>query len=172
MKRPSKSTTATHRIQKDVIVLQPTQGNLKATLADMQTNDSGGSAGATPEEHPGCSVAWGLLKRLWEATAMLESNMSIPEAVEGDELAAFSRAGAAAVYSDVDNDEIWETVNPELDCLLGFARPRAEIKAILRRGLHGVMGLQGFIEYLVEEKGVIGALLEGKLNILLEVMAE
>ena len=128
MKRPSKNTTATHRIQNDLIVLQPTQGNLKATLANMQTNDSGGSAGATPEEHPGCSVAWGLLKQLREATAMLESNMSIPEAVEGDELAAFSRARAAAVYSDVDNDEIWETVNPELDRLLGFAIPRAWVQ--------------------------------------------
>ena len=117
-------------------------------------------------------VTWALLDQLQAATRILEKHTDTPVGAESDEIAGYSREGGAAVYGAVEQDEIWETVNPGLDRMLGFGRPKSKIKSILHRGPLGVAGLQGFFEYLVEEKGVVGALLKGKINVLLEVMRE
>jgi hypothetical protein len=56
--------------------------------------------------------------------------------------------------------------------MLGFGRTPKDMRTVLRRRERGIRGLCDFLEYLVEEKGVVGGLLEGKINVLLLVMKE
>jgi hypothetical protein len=120
----------------------------------------------------GCAFAWTLLQRLREAVDDLELNTDVGYAEEGDELAGCNREMAISTYGMVANEEIWEFVNPILDRMLGFGRTPEDIRTVLRRGERGVRGLCDFLEYLVEEKGVVGGLLEGKINVLLLAMKE
>ena len=124
-------------------------------------------------ERKGCSTAWGLLQRLRDAAGGLELLPGVPEARDDDELASFGCEGAVFELAAVSHDEVWEAVtrvNPRLDRLLGFGRPKDEICTLIRRGLKGVKGLCGFLEYLVEEKAIVGGLLEGKVTVLLNAM--
>jgi hypothetical protein len=70
------------------------------------------------------------------------------------------------------NDEVWEVVNPGLDRLLGFGRTLDDIQSIVRRGPLGVHGLHEYLTYLVEEKGVEGGFIEGKINALIGAINE
>ena len=124
------------------------------------------------ECHLGCKKAWNLLRKLRKAANVLEDNANILVAGPSDALSGYSKAGAATTYDTVNNEEIWEMVNPGLDRLLGFGKSKEEVCSLLRRGPRGVTGLCSYFEYLVEEKGVVGELLEGKINILLEAMKE
>ncbi|KAF8148022.1 hypothetical protein B0H34DRAFT_803153 [Crassisporium funariophilum] len=67
-------------------------------------------------------------------------------------------------------DEIWEVVNPALDRLLGFGRSFEDVQSLVCRGEKGVAGFREYLTYLVEEGGVAGALLEGKVETLLSAM--
>jgi hypothetical protein len=96
----------------------------------------------------------------------------VPVANVGDELEGYNKEVAKAICNDVSTDEVWETVNPFLDRLLGFGKSKEEIRLLLRRGEKGLRGLHGFLAYLVEEKGVGGPLLEGKINLLVETIEE
>jgi len=100
----------------------------------------------------------------------LEHDERIAIGAVEDELAYFSRDSTAATCSDADDNEVWEVVNPSLDRLLGFGRSKINVRALLRRGQQGLSGLHGFLEYLVKERGVGGALLEGKINLLLDAI--
>ena len=137
-----------------------------ASSTTPQTSDVQGSNLKTRK---GCLSAWRLLGRLREAATTLGPENRRTEG--NDELAPYSRESAASTYSMVPNDEIWERVNPTLDRLLGFARPKEELCGIVRAsGASGLNGLCGFLEYLVEEKSVVGELLEGKINALLDAI--
>ena len=76
------------------------------------------------------------------------------------------------VCADVPRDEIWENVNPGLDRILGFRRPQEEIVALIRCSQEGLHGLYDYLEVLVEQGGVVGGLLEGKVEALMAAMAE
>ncbi len=100
----------------------------------------------------------------------LERNQEILVTEAGDEMAGYSREVAEAICTGVPDDEIWETVNPLLDWLLGFGKAQEEVRSLLQRGENGVRGLHQFLVYLVEDKEIVGGLLEGKVNLLLEAI--
>ena len=63
-------------------------------------------------------------------------------------------------------------VNPGLDRILGFGRPKGEIAVMVCSGCEGLQGLYEYLEVLVEKGDVVGGLLEGKVTALMTAMAE
>jgi hypothetical protein len=116
----------------------------------------------------GCNFALDLLRQLKDAERTMGSN--IPVGQQGDEIAAYGKVSAMAQCLNIPNDEVWEVVNPGLDRLLGFGRALDDIQSIVRRGPLGVLGLLEYLTYLVEEKGVDGGLIEGKINVLIDAI--
>ncbi|KAH8997735.1 hypothetical protein EDB86DRAFT_3152472 [Lactarius hatsudake] len=86
------------------------------------------------------------------------------------ELSGYNKAAALSICADVPQDELWENVNPGLDRILGFRRPQEEIVAMIRSSRVGLQGLYEYLEVLIEEGGVVGGLLEGKVTTLLMAM--
>jgi hypothetical protein len=74
------------------------------------------------------------------------------------------------VCAAITKDELWEEVNPALDRMLGFGQSNMEIEELIRCGPFGVQGLCKYLEVLVEEGGVVGGLLEGKVSSLINVI--
>ena len=127
---------------------------------------------ARPQVMPtrnGCRQAWLLLDRL---RAEIGSVREALEDNEGNELWGYDRSAAFAVCADVPQDEIWENVNPGLDRILGFGRPQEEITTMIRHSRESLQGLYEYLEVLVEQGGVVGGLLEGKVTALMGAMAE
>lgn len=120
------------------------------------------------EKRTGCQHAWLLLDRL--RTAIQEIPQSTPEGRATDELAGFNRYTALTVCATVAQDELWENVNPAMDRMLGFGRSSAEIQGLIRRGPFGVQSLCEYLELLVEEGGVVGGLVEGKVSALISAI--
>ncbi|KAH8978476.1 hypothetical protein EDB86DRAFT_3248975 [Lactarius hatsudake] len=54
--------------------------------------------------------------------------------------------------------------------ILGFRRPQEEIVAMIRSSRVGLQGLYEYLEVLIEEGGIVGGLLEGKVTALLMAM--
>ncbi|KAH9169245.1 hypothetical protein EDB89DRAFT_2115148 [Lactarius sanguifluus] len=75
-----------------------------------------------------------------------------------------------SICTDVPQDELWENVNPGLDRILGFRRPQEEIVMMVHCSQVGLQGLYEYLEVLVEEGGIVGGLLEGKVTALLMAM--
>jgi hypothetical protein len=119
----------------------------------------------------GCCEAWLLLDRL--CTEIVNVHEAL-EDKEGNELslAGYNRSAALSICTDVPKDEVWENVNPGLDRILGFGRPKVEIAAMIRGGREGLQGLYEYLEVLVEKGDVVGGLLEGKVTALMTAMAE
>lgn len=117
----------------------------------------------------GCSEAWLLLDRLH---AEIRSVHEALEDCEGNELSGYNRSAALSLCTDVPQDEVWENVNPGLDRILGFGRPQEEIVAMIHHGREGLQGLYEYLEVLVEQGGIVGGLLEGKVAVLMVAMAE
>ena len=67
---------------------------------------------------------------------MAAENMGqdIPTARADDEISGFGRAQAEAQCAGVADDEIWETVNPGLNMLLGFRRSSDDVALAVRGG--------------------------------------
>ena len=70
----------------------------------------------------------------------------------------------------LNNDEIWEKINPGLDRLLGFGRSMDDIQSLIRRGPKGIDGFCEYLEYLIAEKGLKGGLIEGKISVLIDAI--
>ena len=119
----------------------------------------------------GCHEAWLLLDHLHTEISIVHEAL---EDNEGNELtlAGYNRCAVLSVCADVPKDEVWENVNPGLDRILGFGRPKAEITAMVRGGREGLQGLYEYLEVLVEKGDVVGGLLEGKVTTLMTAMAE
>ena len=128
---------------------------------------------ATPARK-GCHDAWLLFDRL--RTEIEKIPREVLEDPGGNslwyELSGCNSSAALAVCADVPRDELWENVNPGLDRILGFRRPQEEIMAMVRHGRAGLQGLCDYLEVLVEEGGVVGGLLEGKVTALIAAMEE
>ena len=116
----------------------------------------------------GCHQGWLLLDRLRSEIGSVHKGL---EDNESNELSGYNRGAALAVCADVPRDEIWENVNPGLDRILGFGRSQEEIVAMIRRDREGLRGLCEYFEVLVEQGGVVGGLLEGKVTALMSAMA-
>jgi hypothetical protein len=122
------------------------------------------------QERKGCQHAWLLLGQL--RAAIQNIPQSTPEGRESDELARFNRCAASTICATVTQDELWENVNPALDRMLGFGQSSNEIQDLIRRGQFGVQGLCEYLEVLVEEAGVVGGLLEGKVSAVVGAIEE
>ena len=84
----------------------------------------------------------------------------------------YNMVAVLTLCADVPWDKIWENVNPGLDRILGFGRPQEEIVALICCSQEGLQGLYNYLEVLVEQGGIIGGLLEGKVEALMAAMAE
>ncbi|KAH9068269.1 hypothetical protein EDB83DRAFT_2222807, partial [Lactarius deliciosus] len=130
-----------------------------------------GGCEATPARR-GCRDAWLLLDRLHNEIGKVPDD--VLEDGEGNEpsyeLSGYNKMAALSICADVPQDELWENVNPGLDRILGFRRPQEEIVAMVRCSRVGLQGLYEYLEVLVEEGGVVGGLLEGKVTALLMAM--
>lgn len=117
----------------------------------------------------GCHLGWLLLDRLRAEIEIVYEGL---EDKESNDLSGYNRGAALAVCADVPRDEVWENVNPGLDRILGFGRSHEEIAEMIRRNREGLRGLYEYFEVLVEQGGIVGGLLEGKVNALMLAMAE
>ena len=149
---------------------RPVEGNRDNGRAGKAGERSMDKTSGSRKRRKGCPDGWLLLDRLQAAIGNIPCN--IPEGKQGDELASFNRNAGLMACAGIPLNELWENLNPSLDRLLGFRRPMNEIQAIIRRG---PMGVEGFVEYLqvlVEEGGVVGSLIEGKVSTLVDAIIE
>jgi hypothetical protein len=88
----------------------------------------------------GCHEAWLLLDHLHAEISIVHEAL---EDNEGNELslAGYNRSAAIFVCTDIPHDKVWENVNPGLDRILGFGRPKGEIAAMVRGSREGLQGL-------------------------------
>ncbi|KAN0132254.1 hypothetical protein V8E53_010020 [Lactarius tabidus] len=116
----------------------------------------------------GCHKGWLLLDRL---CVELGHVCEVLEDSNDSELLGYSRGAAVSICTDVPQDELWENVNPGLDRILGFGRLQDEIVAMIQCGQKGLQGLYKYFEVLIEQGGIVGGLLEGKIDALMTAMA-
>ena len=117
----------------------------------------------------GCHKGWILLDHL---RAEIGHVCEVLEDSEDNELVGYNRDAALSICADVPRDELWENVNPGLDRILGFRKPQDEIVAMVQCSQKGLQGLYEYLEVLVEQGGVVGGLLEGKIDALMTAMVE
>jgi len=144
-------------------------------LEGLGTQDDNGKDDARTDERgemsnrrKGCRDGWRVLDQLRGAIGKIPYN--VPEAKSSDELAGYNRSTALSACSGIPQDEIWENINPGLDRMLGFGRPKGEIQELVRRGEMGVQGFCEYLEVLVDDGGIVGGLIEGKVSALVEAI--
>ena len=121
--------------------------------------------------HTGCHEAWLLLDHLHTEISIVHEAL---EDNEGNELtlAGYNRCAMLSICADIPKDEVWENVDPGLDRILGFGRPKGEVAAMVCGGHEGLQGLYEYLEVLVKKGDIVGGLLEGKVTTLMMAMAE
>jgi hypothetical protein len=113
--------------------------------------------------HPVCPLSVQLLQQFRERIDSLSE--SVGEAGDDHELAQF--AGDTSALEDQGAD-VWETWDPILNRLL--QRSKQELRNLVKRGERGLIGLHRLFEHLVVEHGIVGSLIEGKLQRLMDAM--
>ena len=143
------------------IIVHPTQFNSSEVMQ---------YEGMQVKERQGCPLGWEIIDCLWLATQRVDLNSPVAE--EADKISEYAgRAKAEAHCAGIsNNDEIWEMINPGLDRLLGFGRSRGEIQSIIWCGPNRINGFSDYLEYLVAEKGLDGALIKGKVSVLIDAI--
>ncbi|KAH7907202.1 hypothetical protein BJ138DRAFT_1104514 [Hygrophoropsis aurantiaca] len=126
------------------------------TVSSSQLEPQGVSIGGVS----GCPDALKLINELRLASVRLPG--SVPVGTPGDLIANFSTDSAILVDPNI--ADVWETVDPMLNQLVGWGKTDEDISMMLRRGEKGLAGLIDFLEYFVVQRGVKGALLEGKVQ--------
>ena len=116
----------------------------------------------------GCKRGWELMTELKEAEDRM--GLMIPLGKEGDEISSYNVEQAMGECMGRDKDAIWELINPDLDRFLGFGRPASEIQFLPHRGNMGMTGFRGYLTHLIEEGGVGGVMLEGKVERLIDAI--
>ena len=124
------------------------------------------------KERQGCLLGWDIIDQLWLAAQRIGLNVLIAE--EGDEISAYAGRDNAEVHCAgiLNNDEIWENINPGLDRLLGFGKSMNDIQSLIWRGPKGIDGFCKYLEYLIAEKGLNGGLIEGKVSVLIDAIGK
>ena len=97
-------------------------------------------------------------------------SMIVPLGKEGDEISYFTAERVRVQCMGVDKMEIWEVVNPDLDRFLGFGKSASKVQSLVCWGDIGIAGFQEYLTYLIESGGVEGALLEGKVKVLVDAI--
>ena len=91
----------------------------------------------------------------------------LPDASDTDEIAVF----AQDIPTDMDGDDAWEEfLDPLLNRFLGFGRSIESISAMLQGGESGLTAIVRYLRKFVERYRIDGALLEGKLERLIEAI--
>ncbi|KAF8154518.1 hypothetical protein B0H34DRAFT_809113 [Crassisporium funariophilum] len=91
----------------------------------------------------------------------------IPEATTSDTLAIY----AAPPTVDPDNDEgPWRAIDGMLNRVIGFGATPESLKALIRRGHFGIDGLYLYFKSCIEDIKIEPALLEGKIERVVEAM--
>ena len=90
----------------------------------------------------------------------IENLPVLPDASESDEIAVFS----GNVPTDLTKDNAWEYLDPMLNRFLGFNRTAESIYNELRGGAQGLSAMVRYLEDFVRRYEVDGALLEGKIE--------
>jgi hypothetical protein len=107
--------------------------------AAWKGSSNSSSQAQSPETGPTrCELGRKLIATLRMAAERLGED--VPIATESEEISAFGRATAETNCMGVATEEVWETVNPVLNCLLGFQRPVVEVELIVCRGERGIEG--------------------------------
>ena len=141
---------------------------VQKTLQGLGTEAYTSSPMVPGQARRGCEQGWELMTKLKDAEDRMDA--TIPLGKEGDEISFFGIEKAKGQCMGVDKGEIWEIVNPELDRFLGFGRSASEIQSLIRRGKMGVTGFREYLTYLVEEGGVAGVMLDGKVERLIDAI--
>ena len=119
-----------------------------------------------PTTAPEVSLGVNMITQLQVATSRLP-NM-IPLATSTDELARFS--GDLEEASGICDDP-WEMIDQSLNAVLGYGRTTADIMGLVRRGPNGMDGLCNWLSVCITKLNIDLALLEGKVQRLLDAMA-
>ena len=130
---------------------------------DQPGNQTAWSAGDQPSAHPD-PHAIALLDSLDLATQDLP--LHILEAGDEDRITQVVLGGGPDDAADA-----WEFLDRRLNGLLGYSVSVDEVAGLVRRGPYGVKGLAGYIWGFVIDYGIPGALLEGKVDILLKAIS-
>ena len=90
----------------------------------------------------------------------------LPDASESDEIAAFFEN----VPTNLDKEKAWEYLDPMLNRFLGFNRTAESIYNELRGGARGLSAMVQYLKDFVGRYEIDGALLEGKIQRLVNVI--
>lgn len=90
----------------------------------------------------------------------------LPDASESDEIAVFS----GSIPTDLAKDEAWEYLDPMLNRFLGYNRTAESIFNELRGGAKGLSAMVRYLKDFVGRYEIDGALLEGKIQRLVNVI--
>ncbi|KAJ7573003.1 hypothetical protein C8J56DRAFT_1133363 [Mycena floridula] len=93
---------------------------------------------------------------------------SVPEGQveENDAMASF---GVDPKAYDPD-EEAWETLDPILNRFLGYGTTAEIVAGKVRRGLCGLDGLVAHLAHFIQDRGITGSLLEGKMKVLMDAL--
>jgi hypothetical protein len=134
------------------------------STSGLQSSEKPGTV--APSGAPvGCSVALGLLSKFRARIERLP--LEVGEAGHDHPLAQFSGDPTGCVGEDEDT---WEKFDRPLNTVL--QKPPEELRALVRLGERGLIGLHQLLEYLVSHHGIKGALIEMKLERLMHAMDE
>jgi len=90
----------------------------------------------------------------------------LPDASESDEIALFSES----VPTNLAKDKAWEYLDLMLNCFLGFNRTAESIYNKLQGGVRGLSAMVRYLKEFVGHYEINGALLEGKIQRLVNVI--
>lgn len=149
----------------DNLIPQSIPQSISASLVDtVQDIDSQSSSLGSSQS---CPIGMACLAKLRARIIDIDANLTIPEAGETHELAAFSGDPTGCVP---DGEDAWETWDGPLNTLL--QREPSDLRKLIVRGEKGLAGLHQFLLYLVTNHGIQGALIEGKIDRLIAAMDE
>lgn len=69
-----------------------------------------------------------------------------------------------------ERSEAWECLDPFLNVALGWGKPVEDVAREVRRGTMGMDGLVDILEHFVVRYGILGVVLEGKMERLFEAV--
>ncbi|KAJ7671994.1 hypothetical protein B0H17DRAFT_1335340 [Mycena rosella] len=95
---------------------------------------------------------------------------NIPEADDTNPLARFSGDPASYVGKDVPSDSLWETLETHFHGAFDYGKGPEEREGMIQTGPQGLGGFLRFMEYFVSERGLEGAVVELKVEQLLEAL--
>ncbi|KAJ8690431.1 hypothetical protein PTI98_011859 [Pleurotus ostreatus] len=140
----------------------PSQVSIPETIQQYpRTAPSGHSSDAQAPQKPPCPKGVALVRQFRQRINLIPA--AVAPASSEHPLTRF--AGPPAVGND---EDAWEIYDGPLNTLL--QQPEDKLRDLVRTGEKGLLGLCNFLESLVVDHGVMGALFEGKLERLMQAI--